>query len=113
MDRMNRRTLLGTATALIGGAGAGIRGRAFAAGSPNGAPRTDPTVDPNLHPPVVQLNGGRLRGLREGKTFSFLGIRYAEAERFDLPKPVQPWDGIRNAQVFGPVCPIPEQTRVS
>jgi para-nitrobenzyl esterase len=113
MDRINRRTLLGTATALIGGAVAGIRGRASAAGRPNEAPTTDPTVDPNLHPPVAQLNGGRLRGLREGKTFSFLGIRYAEAERFELPKPVQPWDGIRNAQVFGPVCPIPEQTRVS
>ena len=56
---------------------------------------------------------GKLRGLREGKTFSFLGIRYAEAERFGLPKPVQPWEGIKNAQVWGPVCPAPEQTTVS
>jgi para-nitrobenzyl esterase len=51
--------------------------------------------------------------LREGKTLSFLGIRYAEAERFGLPKAVQPWEGIKNAQVWGPVCPAPEQTMVS
>ena len=53
-----------------------------------------------------------MRGLREGTTSSFLGIRYAEAERFGAPKPVQPWTGIKNAQVWGPVCPSPEQTTV-
>jgi para-nitrobenzyl esterase len=61
----------------------------------------------------VQIKGGTLRGLREGKTFSFLGVRYAEAERFGPPNPVQPWTGVRNAQVWGPVCPAPEQTNVS
>ena len=30
-----------------------------------------------------------------------------------LPKPVQPWEGIKNAQVWGPVCPAPEQSTVS
>ena len=47
-----------------------------------------------------------------GQDLSFLGIRYAEAERFGLPKAVQPWEGIKNAQVWGPVCPSPEQTTV-
>ena len=46
--------------------------------------------------------GGKIRGLREGKTFSFLGIRYAEAERFAMPKAVGPWEGMKNAQVWGP-----------
>ena len=50
--------------------------------------------------------------MREGKTSSFLGIRYAEAERFGQPKPVQPWTGVKNAQVWGPVCPSPEQANV-
>jgi para-nitrobenzyl esterase len=62
---------------------------------------------------VAQTKCGKLRGLREGTTLSFLGIRYAEAERFGLPKPVQPWEGTRNAQVWGPVCPAPEQNTVS
>ena len=77
--------------------------------------------DPSTPPPQVPIwllrwwtsKCGKLRGLREGKTLSFLGIRYAEAERFGLPKPVQPWEGIKNAQVWGPVCPAPEQTTVS
>jgi para-nitrobenzyl esterase len=62
---------------------------------------------------VVETTCGKLRGLREGKTLSFLGVRYAEAERFGLPRPVQPWQGVKNAQVWGPVCPAPEQTSVS
>ena len=109
--RMNRRKMLGTTTALVGGAVAGVAGNAFAQEKPKApAPATRrrrPATGPNLNPPVLQLKCGKLRGLREGKTFSFLGIRYAEAERFGLPKPVQPWDGIKNAQVWGPVCPSP------
>jgi para-nitrobenzyl esterase len=61
----------------------------------------------NFHPPVVSIQGGKLRGFRDGKTFTFLGISYAEADRFELPKPVRPWDGVKNAQAWGPVCPIP------
>ena len=30
-----------------------------------------------------------------------------------MPKAVQPWEGMKNAQVWGPVCPAPEQTNVS
>ncbi len=113
MARMNRRTMLQTATALIGGA-------AVATGNVYGeekakakaAPASGSSTAPNLHPPVVKLKDGTLRGLKEGKTCSFLGIRYAEAERFGPPKSVQPWSGIKNAQAWGPVCPIPEQTTV-
>ena len=115
LGRMNRRQMLGTTTALLGGVVAGVAGDAFAQEKPTArpAPAARPATGPNLNPPVVQLKGGKLRGLREGKTLSFLGIRYAEAERFGPPKPVQPWTGIKNAQVWGPVCPSPEQTTVS
>src|SRR5207248_3002656 len=115
--RVNRRQMLGTTTALLGGVIAGVTGDVFAqekpiaAASPGSA--AAPTAGPNLNPPVVQVKGGSLRGLREGKTSSFLGIRYAEAERFGQPKPVQPWTGVKNAQVWGPVCPSPEQAAVS
>lgn len=110
---MNRRRMLGTTTALFGGAVAGVTGTAFAQEKPKAtSPTASAAASPNLHPPVVQLTGGKLRGLREGKTFSFLGVRYAEAERFGPPKPVKAWDGVKNAQVWGPVCPAPEQTTV-
>jgi para-nitrobenzyl esterase len=29
---------------------------------------------------------------------------------FEMPKPVKPWDGIKSAQAWGPVCPIPART---
>jgi para-nitrobenzyl esterase len=28
-----------------------------------------------------------------------------------MPKPVKPWDGVKSAQAWGPVCPIPAQAR--
>jgi para-nitrobenzyl esterase len=65
---------------------------------------------PNLDPPVVQVQAGKLRGFRDGKTTVFLGVPYAETERFELPQPVKPWEGIKSAQAWGPVCPIPQMT---
>jgi para-nitrobenzyl esterase len=110
---MTRRSLLTRSAAL---AATGLTAAAAQA-----APKTEaqaapkaaaPAVPPNLQPPVVQVAGGKLRGYRDGKTFTFMGIPYAEAERFELPKPVKPWDGIKSAQAWGPVCPIPQATTV-
>ena len=105
--------------ALFGGAVAGVAmqpGNAFGQEKPKtAAPAAKPAgsaTGPNLSPPVVTVKAGKLRGLREGKTYSFLGIRYAEAERFGQPKPVQPWEGTKNAQAWGPVCPIPLSSNV-
>jgi len=111
---MNRRKMLGAA--LTGGAVAGVAlraGNAFGQEKPKTAAAPKPAGNVNLSPPVVTVKGGKLRGLREGKTSSFLGVRYAEAERFGQPKPVQPWEGIKNAQVWGPVCPNPPSSTVS
>jgi para-nitrobenzyl esterase len=111
---MSRRKMLAT-TAFLGGVVAGVAGDAVGqerARASAGAAVT-PAAGPNQSPPLVQTRCGKLRGLREGKTLSFLGIRYAEAERFGLPRPVQPWEGTRNAQVWGPICPAPEQSTVS
>jgi para-nitrobenzyl esterase len=109
---MNRRTMLGATTALVGGAIAGVGANVFAQEKGVAASTGAPAPSPNLVPPVVQVKGGKLRGLREGKTSSFLGIRYAEADRFELPKPAGPWTGVKNAQVYGAICPIPEQANV-
>ncbi|MGA7237918.1 MAG: carboxylesterase family protein [Bryobacteraceae bacterium] len=114
---INRRKMMGAA--LFGGAVAGAAmqpGNAFGQEKPKtttpGAKPASPAIGPNLSPPVVAVKAGKLRGLREGKTYSFLGVRYAEAERFGQPKPVQPWEGIKNAQAWGPVCPIPLSSNV-
>ncbi|MCC7175429.1 MAG: carboxylesterase/lipase family protein [Bryobacterales bacterium] len=102
---MNRRRLLSGGAGLIGGTLAGLALQSGCAPS-----RESAQASPNLQPPIVQVKGGRLRGFRDGKTFTFLGIPYAEAERFELPKPVKPWDGVKNAQAWGPICPVPEMT---
>jgi len=67
---------------------------------------------PNLTPPIAQVKAGKLRGFKDGKTFTFLGVAYAEAERFEMPKPVSAWEGVKGAQTWGPVCPIPQATSV-
>jgi para-nitrobenzyl esterase len=110
--RMSRRTMLAS-TALLGGVVAGVAGDVLGQEKPKASAAATPATGPNMSPPLVQTKCGKLRGLRDGKTLSFLGIRYAEAERFGLPKPVQPWEGTRNAQVWGPACPAPEQNSVS
>ncbi|HVW74537.1 MAG TPA: carboxylesterase family protein [Rhizomicrobium sp.] len=71
-----------------------------------------PDETPNLNPPVVQVRAGKLRGFRDGPTLTFLGVPYAQAERFGPPQPVTPWTDIKGAQTFGPVCPIPQATSV-
>jgi para-nitrobenzyl esterase len=115
---MNRRQLLGTGAALLGGALAGTalqapqafgQEKAAHEGSKSAAGAKGSTP-PNLDPPVVEVQGGKLRGFRDGKTTIFLGIPYAEAERFELPRPVQPWEGIKSAQAWGPVSPIVDMT---
>jgi para-nitrobenzyl esterase len=60
--------------------------------------------------PVVQTRAGRLRGThepyRQHPLYVFRGIPYAEPctgeRRFTSPRPVRPWDGIRDASAFAP-----------
>ncbi|MEV4124350.1 carboxylesterase family protein [Nocardia sp. NPDC049707] len=60
--------------------------------------------------PEIRTAAGVVRGRREGPITVFRGIRYAEppvgARRFAAPVPAQPWDGVRDAQQFGP--PVPQ-----
>jgi hypothetical protein len=115
LENMNRRELLGGATTLLGGALAGAALQATSAfgqnqpAQPAHAPAASPQAKthplsayPNYNPPVVQVAGGKLRGFKDGTSIIFLGVPYAEAERFELPKPVAPWEGILNAQAWGP-----------
>ncbi|WP_058188869.1 carboxylesterase/lipase family protein [Terracidiphilus gabretensis] len=113
--KVNRRDLLSAGAALIGAAATGLafEPKASAEKPSTGATHTEPSATaPNYAPPIVQIQGGQLRGYRDGKTTVFLGIPYATAERFELPKPVPPWQGIKSAQSWGPVCPIPPMAHV-
>lgn len=55
---------------------------------------------------VVKTAAGKVKGYRYDGVNTFLGIQYAEAERFMPPKPVKPWDGIKDAQGYGWTAPL-------
>ena len=47
--------------------------------------------------PVVETKNGKLRGLIVDGTYIFRGVKYANAERFHMPVPVEKWDGVKDA----------------
>ncbi|MEV6768805.1 carboxylesterase family protein [Nocardia sp. NPDC051030] len=57
---------------------------------------------------IVSVTGGKVRGLTDGGISRFLGIPYAAAPvgpaRFEVPKPVADWAGVRDAVELGPTC---------
>ena len=59
--------------------------------------------------PIVHLPVGSLVGISEGGVTQYRGIPYAEAPvgalRWAAPQPVRPWSGLREASLFGPMCP--------
>lgn len=113
---VKRRTLLKCAAGLAGGAAASMA-RPFSKASAQNevealadAKAGGRLRSPNYRPPVVAVRAGKLRGFRDGRTATFLGIPYAQAARFEPPKEVTPWVGVKSAQAWGPVCPIPNMT---
>lgn len=55
--------------------------------------------------PQVTTQQGVLEGVHDGKSFSFKGIRYAQAGRFMPPEPPESWSGVREAKAFGASAP--------
>jgi len=62
--------------------------------------------------PVVAVTGGDVRGSAGPGGYVFRGLPYAAPPTGDLrwrpPGPLAGWPGIRDATVFGPSCPQPE-----
>src|ERR1700686_1251107 len=58
---------------------------------------------------VVTTRHGQLRGQVNGGVAAFKGIPYASPpfgpNRFQPPRPAQPWDGVREALSYGPTAP--------
>ena len=60
-----------------------------------------------LDAPIVQTPKGKLRGFYQDGVYHFRGIRYGTAERFMSPKPSEPWEGVKDALVWGYTAPVP------
>lgn len=58
---------------------------------------------------VVRTRRGAVRGVQAGGVAAFRGIPFAAppvgALRFQAPRPAEAWDGVREADVFGPPPP--------
>ncbi len=56
--------------------------------------------------PIVETTKGKLRGFHYDGVDHFYGIRYAKAKRFQMPQPVDPWEGVKDAGSYGMICPV-------
>ncbi len=56
--------------------------------------------------PPVQTKAGKLQGYFYDGVYKFKGVPYARAMRFRMPTPVEPWEGVKDACSYGPVCPL-------
>jgi para-nitrobenzyl esterase len=55
---------------------------------------------------VAQTSSGKVRGYVHNGIFTYKGIPYAEAKRFQAPEKPAPWEGIRSSMTYGPVAPL-------
>src|SRR5262245_51147139 len=54
---------------------------------------------------LTMTNAGKVQGLEKDGVLQFRGIRFGQAERFMAPRPVEPWEGVRDAVTFGAISP--------
>lgn len=63
--------------------------------------------------PIVETASGKVRGAAKDGIYTFKGIPYgastAGANRFQQPRPVQPWSGVRDALDYGARAPQNER----
>ena len=59
---------------------------------------------------VTTTESGKVRGYIHNSIYTFKGIPYAEAKRFELPQKPKPWQGIRSSMSYGPVAPLVDPT---
>ncbi len=65
-------------------------------------------ASPSLAQEAVAIDSGQLQGVTAAGVTSFKGVPYATppvgALRWRPPAPVQPWQGVRVADKYGPIC---------
>ncbi|MHA6247147.1 carboxylesterase/lipase family protein [Pontibacter sp. CAU 1760] len=62
---------------------------------------------------VAQTDNGKVRGYISNGIFTYKGIPYAQAERFEVAQKPAAWEGVRSSMSYGPVCPTDPTTTVN
>lgn len=55
---------------------------------------------------VTNTDLGKVRGYIHNAIFTYKGIPYAEAKRFEAPQKPKAWPGVRSSLTYGPVSPL-------
>lgn len=59
---------------------------------------------------VTATDAGKVRGYNHNSIYTYKGIPYAQAKRFEAPQKPAPWQGIRSSMTYGPVAPLENPT---
>ena len=62
---------------------------------------------------ITATGSGSVKGYIHNGIFTFKGIPYAQADRFEAPKKPAPWASVRSSMTYGPVCPTDPTTNVN
>ena len=55
---------------------------------------------------VATTESGKVRGYIQDGIFTYKGIPYAEAKRFEPAQKPKSWEGVRSSMAWGPVAPL-------
>lgn len=56
--------------------------------------------------PIVETGAGLVQGYQFEEIYTFKGIPYATAKRFQMPEAVTSWEGVKETASYGLVCPM-------
>src|SRR5258708_10804552 len=59
---------------------------------------------------VTNTDAGKVRGYIHNNIYTYKGIPYATAKRFDAPQKPKPWTNVRSSVTYGPVEPLETPT---
>ena len=59
---------------------------------------------------VTSTDAGKVRGYVHNNIFTYKGIPYAEAKRFEAPQKPKAWTNVRSSLSYGPVAPLMDPT---
>lgn len=59
---------------------------------------------------VTSTDAGKVRGYIHNSIYTYKGIPYAEAKRFEAATKPKPWTAVRSSMTYGPVAPLPTPT---
>lgn len=62
---------------------------------------------------IAETEAGKVQGFVQNGIYSFRGIPYAQADRFEAPRKPASWDGVRPAFSYGNICPQPVSAQLN